>query len=55
MTLAEAMALPWIVTNDVHYAHPKHRMAHDVLTALRHGATLDEMGTRLRPNAEWHL
>jgi error-prone DNA polymerase len=30
-------------------------MAHDVLTALRHGATLDEMGTRLRPNAEWHL
>ena len=55
ITLAEGMALPWVVTNDVHYARPRERMAHDVLTALRHGATLDEMGTRLRPNAEWHL
>ena len=55
ITLAEGMSLPWIVTNDVHYAQPKQRMAHDALTALRHGATLDEMGTRLRPNAEWHL
>jgi error-prone DNA polymerase len=55
ITLADALKIPWVVTNDVHYAHPKQRMAHDVLTALRHGATLDEMGTRLRPNAEWHL
>ncbi len=28
---------------------------HDVLTALRHERTLDDMGTRLRPNAEWYL
>jgi error-prone DNA polymerase len=53
--LAGALGLLWVVTNDVHYAEPAHRLAHDVLWALRHGATLDEMGTRLRPNAEWHL
>jgi error-prone DNA polymerase len=53
--LAKSLGLPWLVTNDVHYAHPRGRLAHDVLVALRHGATLDEMGTKLRPNGEWHL
>ncbi|MFM8567496.1 MAG: DNA polymerase III subunit alpha [Gemmatimonadota bacterium] len=53
--LAAAVGIPWVVTADAHYAAPAQRRAHDVLTALRHGATLDEMGTRLRPNAEWHL
>src|SRR5690606_3575699 len=47
--------LPWVVTGDVHYATPRERVVHDVLCALRHQQTLDEMGTRLRPNAEWHL
>jgi error-prone DNA polymerase len=53
--LAAQVGVPWVVSNDVHYATPEQRRAHDVLCALRHGATLDEMGTRLRPNAEWHL
>jgi error-prone DNA polymerase len=53
--LAAPLALPWLVTNNAHYALPRGRLAHDVLTALRHGATLDEMGTRLRPNGEWYL
>ena len=53
--LAKSLDLPWVVANDVHYATPRGRLAHDVLTALRHGATLDEMGTRLRPNGEWYL
>lgn len=53
--LARSLDLPWVVTNDVHYAEPRGRIAHDVLSALRHGATLDEMGTRLRPNGEWYL
>ncbi len=53
--LAQSLGLPWVVTNDVHYALPQGRLGHDVLSALRHGATLDEMGTRLRPNGEWHL
>ncbi len=53
--LARQHDLPWLVTNNVHYALPSGRLGHDVLSALRHGATLDEMGTKLRPNGEWHL
>jgi len=53
--LANSHGLPWVVTGDVHYATPRERVVHDVLCALRHQQTLDEMGTRLRPNAEWHL
>ncbi|MBX3173792.1 MAG: PHP domain-containing protein [Gemmatimonadaceae bacterium] len=55
LPMARALDLPWVVTNDVHYALPTGRIGHDVLSALRHGATLDEMGTRLRPNGEWYL
>ena len=53
--LARQHDLTWLVTNNVHYALPSGRLGHDVLSALRHGATLDEMGTKLRPNGEWHL
>ncbi|HWP01937.1 MAG TPA: error-prone DNA polymerase [Gemmatimonadaceae bacterium] len=53
--LARALDLPWLVTNDVHYATPRKRLVHDALCALRHGRTLDTMGTRLRPNGEWYL
>ncbi|MEO6525428.1 MAG: PHP domain-containing protein [Gemmatimonadaceae bacterium] len=53
--LARALDVPWVVTNDVHYARARDRMTHDVLSCLRHDRTLDTMGTRLRPNAEWYL
>jgi error-prone DNA polymerase len=55
MAIARALGIPWVVTNDVHYAEPRGRIVHDVLTALRHQRTLDTMGTRLRPNGEWYL
>jgi error-prone DNA polymerase len=55
IALAGALDLPWVVTNDVHYATPRGRLVHDVLTCLRHQTTLDEAGTLLRPNAEWYL
>ena len=55
IALARAMDVPWVVTNNVHYARPTGRLAHDVLCALRHGETLDGMGTRLRPNGEFYL
>ena len=55
IALARALDVPWVVTNDVHYARPTQRIAHDVLCALRHGETLESMGTRLRPNGEWYL
>jgi error-prone DNA polymerase len=53
--VAHALGLRWVVTNDVHYARARDRIVHDVLSCLRHGKTLDAMGTRLRPNGEWHL
>ena len=53
--LARSFGIPWVVTNDVHYAMPRGRLVHDVLTAIRHRRQLDEMGTRLRPNGEWYL
>ncbi len=53
--LARSLGVPWVVTNDVHYAQPTERIVHDVLGAIRHQRRLDEMGTRLRPNGEWYL
>ena len=53
--MAGWLGIPWVVANDVHYARPQDRRVHDVLAALRHKSTLDQMGTRLRPNGEWYL
>ncbi|MDB4887477.1 MAG: hypothetical protein JWN79_2915, partial [Gemmatimonadetes bacterium] len=53
--VAHALDIPWVVTNDVHYARARDRIVHDVLSCLRHDRTLDTMGTRLRPNGEWYL
>jgi error-prone DNA polymerase len=53
--LARRIGVPWVVTNNVHYATRQSRSTHDALTALRHGRPLDAMGTRLRPNGEWYL
>ncbi len=55
IALAGELDLPWLVTNDVHYATPGGRLVHDVLTCLRHQTTLDLAGTLLRPSAEWYL
>jgi error-prone DNA polymerase len=55
IAVARALDIPWVVTNDVHYARASDRVVHDVLACLKHEQTLDEMGTRLRPNAEWYL
>ena len=55
VALAGSLDLPWLVTNDVHYATRGGRLVHDVLTCLRHQTTLDEAGMRLRPNGEWYL
>jgi error-prone DNA polymerase len=55
LRLARALDVPWVVTNDVHYAEPAARITHDVMAALRHARPLDAMGTRLKPNGEWYL
>ena len=53
--LAEELGLPVVVTNDVHYAYPEGRELHDVLTAIRHGRTLDELRDLRRPDGESFL
>jgi error-prone DNA polymerase len=55
IALAGELDLPWLVTNDVHYAAPSGRLVHDVLTCLRHQTTLDDAGTLLRPSGDWYL
>jgi error-prone DNA polymerase len=55
LELADRRGIAAVATNDVHYATPAARIVHDMLTCLRHQVTLDEAGTRLRPNGEWYL
>lgn len=55
LRLAGELGVPWVVTNNVHYVSPADRILHDVMTCLKHHVTLDDAGTLLRPNAEWHL
>src|SRR5207247_3190349 len=49
------LALPVVVTNDAHYARPEGREFQDVLTASRHGRTLDTLADLRRPDGESYL
>lgn len=49
LRIAGAEAIPWVVTNNAHYAAPEKRIIHDVLTCLKHDVTLSTAGRRLRP------
>jgi error-prone DNA polymerase len=53
--LAAELGLPVVVTNDVHYATADDREFHDVLTAIRHGRTLDTLADLRRPDGESFL
>ena len=53
--LAEATGLPAVVTNDAHYARPEDRELADVLTAIRHGRSLETLGDLRRPDGESYL
>ncbi|MFL5719401.1 MAG: DNA polymerase III subunit alpha, partial [Chloroflexota bacterium] len=53
--LAEDLGLPVVVANDVHYAAPEDRELADVLTAIRHGRSLDTLGDLRRPDTESSL
>ena len=53
--LAADLRLPVVVTNAVHYALAEDRELHDVLTAIRHGRTLDTLADLRRPDAESYL
>jgi error-prone DNA polymerase len=49
--IAESMRLPVIATNGVRYAAQQDREVLDVLTAIKHGTTLDRAGRLLTVNA----
>ncbi|MEP7106110.1 MAG: PHP domain-containing protein, partial [Chloroflexota bacterium] len=53
--LARKRGTPLLATNQVRYHDPARRPLHDVLVAIRHKASLDEVRGRLHPNAELGL
>jgi error-prone DNA polymerase len=55
MRVARQHRLPLVAANDVHYHDPSRQPLQDVLSAVRHGTTVAELGHRRFPNAERHL
>ncbi len=50
--LAVQVSTPLVALNDVHFHVRSRKPLQDVLTCIRHGCTIDTVGTRLFPNAE---
>lgn len=55
VAMARAADIPLAAANDVHYHVPERRPLQDVLTAIRHGCSVAELGRRRFANAERHL
>ncbi len=53
--LATEMGVKFVATNDVHYHVPERRALQDVVTAIRLGCTVEELGLRRFASAERHL
>ena len=53
--LAAEFGVRFVATNDVHYHVPERRALQDVVTAIRLGCTVDELGFRRFASAERHL
>ena len=53
--MADAARVPVAAANDVHYHVPARRFLQDVVTAVRHGCTVAELGERMFPNGERYL
>ena len=53
--LAAQMRVATVVTNDVLFHEPGKRMLQDVVTAIRHNTTIDELGTRRERHADRYL
>ena len=53
--LATGMGVKFVATNDVHYHVPERRALQDVVTAIRLGCTVEELGLRRFASAERHL
>ncbi len=55
VALARELRLPVLATNGPNTATPHEREVLDVLTAIRHGCSLDKAGLLLQPNNNRHL
>jgi len=55
LALARSSGVPAVASGDVHMHTRARRALQDVLTAIRHGCTIDRAGWRLHPNAERRL
>ncbi|MEW5688204.1 MAG: error-prone DNA polymerase [Pseudomonadota bacterium] len=53
--LAAQAGVLTVVTNDVLFHHPDRRMLQDVVTCVRHGCTIDELGFRRERHADRYL
>ena len=53
--LAREIGLPVVVANDVRYARAEDRELHDVLTAIRHGRTVETLAELRTPSGEHYL
>ncbi|WP_025145484.1 error-prone DNA polymerase [Pedobacter jeongneungensis] len=53
--LSQALHIPLVATNDVHYHHPLRRELQDILTCTREKCTIQNAGFLLHQNAERHL
>ena len=53
--LAAQMRVATVVTNDVLFHTPGRRILQDVVTCIRHGVTIDELGDRRERHADRHL
>lgn len=55
LALSKQNGVPLIAANDVHYHVKERRPLQDVLTAIRQGCTVAELGRHRFPNGERHL
>ncbi len=53
--LATRMRVPTVVTNDVLFHEPGRRILQDVVTAIRHNITIDQLGFRRERHADRYL
>lgn len=53
--LSKRTSIPLVAANDVHYHVRERQRLHDVITAIRHGTTVDLLGNRRFNNAERYL
>jgi error-prone DNA polymerase len=52
---AHRLDVSLLAVREVLYHQPARRRLQDVVTCIRHGVPLDQAGTRLQPNADFHL